>query len=292
MAHVAHNHGSENNAELPTLLAALDDAAGQAVIVYGPRASGKSTLLQAAAQALLQTGNCIPVVLNLRNSLERSRAEVIHELATNAVDATGLAPDLLDDFVPNHFHQSFLEKLLQALPPPKTLLFVFDDIDIQDRTQVSKLNNLILPLLRRLAPLARLKFILAVDDADAAKILLLVRPIFAAIHEIELTAPLPQVNVQPAQTRDVQHPRAQSNGESTQIEAHPRPLTKLAVRQLPQQTLRAEAQEAAQEADKESPVAKTTVPAPKPLRLVLLIVVILILLLNIWILFPMLNQVP
>ncbi|MEM7125868.1 MAG: ATP-binding protein [Chloroflexota bacterium] len=188
-----------NSAELPddpvklTAQFATTESKTQALVLYGPRMAGKSSLLRNLVNNITQRNRFIPVLLSVRDNLDYSRAEVLYDLAARMVETAGLPHDLLDDFSPNNFHKAFLERLLQAIPQSSKLLFVFDDIDLSDRVQLSKLNNLILPLLRRLAPLDRLKFILAVDDVNPEKIRTLVQPIFTNIEELGLKVPDSQI---------------------------------------------------------------------------------------------------
>lgn len=182
-------YSSEELTRINDLLTAIHDEAVPAVILYGLFINAQSALVQNALEIIIPTENYLTVALNLRDNVERSRAEIIHQLATSVVNVAGHDDALLADLSPNQFHTVFLEQVLQTLSPATKLLFVFEAIDLQDRSQLSKLNNLLLPLLRRLAALDRLKFILTFTDREPEKIDQLLRPIFNDLRLIHV-APL------------------------------------------------------------------------------------------------------
>ncbi len=250
---VGNERLTEHTVEVTDLLAAVRNAEVQAILLYGPPGAGKSRLVQDLMQALPQAGDFAPICLSLRDVLERSRTEIIHDLAVGAVNATHQAHTLLDDLSPNRFHNEFMAQLLDGIPMPGMLLFVFDNIDLSDRSQLSKLNNLLLPLLRRLALLERLKFMLVLDDSGPEKMQSLVEKIFPTMYEIALVPPLsgaPPTLQEQSQSSD--HLAAEASGD---------------------------------------PAEKAASSWRKTLLLILLMIVISILLLNIYLLLSVLNQV-
>lgn len=179
------------------LLSTINDAAVQAVLLYGSSASAQSTLLAVVITQLRQEEQFLVVPLHLPSALELPRAEFFQQLATAIVEVTNQGHSLLDTLSPTHFHTAFMEQVTASLPPAQALLFVIDGIDFQERGQLSKLNNLFLPLLRRLARVARLKFVLAVNTNELAQIQALLHPIFTSVAAIEVLPPAPP-DVQPA----------------------------------------------------------------------------------------------
>jgi hypothetical protein len=173
-------------AEQTTLLTFASDATVPALALYGPLAIGKSTLLRATLGALAETANMLPIYCSLAEHADDSRTEFISTLAATIIAKTGLPQTLLDELVPGNFHTTFLANVLSQLAPEQRLLLLFDDIDLADRSRLSKVNNLLLPLLRRLASLSQLKFILAVDDVAPLKIETLLRPLFSNLQLLEV----------------------------------------------------------------------------------------------------------
>lgn len=132
-----HVERSTYPAALAALEAILRENGAEVTILYGPRASGKSRLLHDLLVTDQLAERFIPITLNVRKDLDRSRADVMISLAAGVVEATGLSGSFLNDFSPNRFHNEFLAQALQAIPPSKNLLFIFDNVDPTDRAQMS-----------------------------------------------------------------------------------------------------------------------------------------------------------
>lgn len=251
-----------NSAVQERLLSTINDVTVQAVLLHGPSASTQSTLLAAVIPELRQAERFLIVPLHLPSALELSRTEFFQQLAASIVAVTNQGQTLLATLSPTHFHTDFMEQIMAGLPPAKVLLFVIDGVDFQERSQLSKLNNLFLPLLRRLARLARLKFVLAVNASELAQIQALLHPIFASVAEIELLPPAPP-NVPPV-------------GETGQVEeaAEPSPDN-------------GDHPTAPAVTEQEKPAPSTR---RRPWLLLLLIVFNLVLLGNLYLLFNLLRQ--
>lgn len=179
------------------LVTLFDETDVQAVILRGLAAHGKDGVLHGAVDELHQLGTILPVWLDLSTMLNQPRADFIRRLATSIVAVTKQNQALLHQLTPTEFHTTFMAQILQELPPATALLFVFDGLDFAERKQVSKVNNLILPLLRRLAQLTQLRFLLVVERGDAATIQPLLHPIFTSVEEIALLESTPPLVLDP-----------------------------------------------------------------------------------------------
>jgi len=182
---------SRNSAGREHLLASINKPEVQAIILYGLHTGtqetfAQETLLRTTIAELAEGEKFHPVRLSLRSILDQSRAEIIHHLAVVIIDVTGQRRAMLDSLSPDNFHTDFMAQIIAGLRPIQSLLFVLDEIDFQDRSQLSKLNNLILPLLRRLARLKQIKFILVVEGVETTKSQAVLQPIFTGVEEIEV----------------------------------------------------------------------------------------------------------
>jgi len=142
-----------------------------AIVLYGQRRIGKTSVLRELEARLPNQGDYIPIYFNLENKGQQSLGQLLQELARTIRDVlqkNGLNNDQsgLETSPENTFHQSWLPQVLdQLLPPNKSLVLLFDEFDVLDAPDARQAGAAFFPYLRdHLLPLnpKRLNFVFVI----------------------------------------------------------------------------------------------------------------------------------
>lgn len=141
-----------------------------AIVLYGQRRIGKTSVLRELEARLPNQGDYIPIYFNLENKGQQSLGQLLQELARTIRDIlqkNGLHNDQagLETSPENTFHQSWLPQVLDQLPQNKSLVLLFDEFDVLDAPDAKQAGGAFFPYLRdHLLPLnpKRLNFVFVI----------------------------------------------------------------------------------------------------------------------------------
>lgn len=142
-----------------------------AIVLYGQRHIGKTSMLQHLTAQLLTYEKCYPIYFDLQNKATWYLGEVINELAKSIAQALNQAvPDLGEQPETEFFDLLF--NMIQNLPENSTVVLLFDEFDVLAEPKEEQAGAALFPYLRLILKNCRhtLKFIFAigrnVDDID------------------------------------------------------------------------------------------------------------------------------
>jgi tetratricopeptide (TPR) repeat protein len=147
--------------EVVRVLRLLQD---NAIVLFGQRRIGKTSILRELEAKLPTEGNYCPIFFDLLDKAQQPLGEVLQELAQIISDVLQQeAPDLGAD-PETTFRQVWLPELLKKLPPEKTLVLLFDEFDVLDDPKVEQAAGAFFPYLRHLLSIdpKRLNFVFAI----------------------------------------------------------------------------------------------------------------------------------
>jgi tetratricopeptide (TPR) repeat protein len=143
-----------------------------AVVLYGQRRIGKTSILQHLAAWLSRRGPFRPVYFDLQDKAAWPLDRVLQELARTIAYALGHPePDLGSDPV-TAFRQAWLPSVLDRLPEGRSLVLLFDEFDVLAAPSAEQAAAAFFPYLRGLldSDRGRLQFVFVVgrnvDDLD------------------------------------------------------------------------------------------------------------------------------
>jgi hypothetical protein len=150
---------------LAETLRMLRQPSASALVLYGQRRIGKTSVLRELAARLPEQGSYLPVYFDLQDKAALPLAEVLGELADEVRDRI---PDLGDDgegpLAPGEFRDRFLATALDRLHGECSLVFLFDEFDVLDDPSDSKAGADFFPFLRDLLSFKpeRLRFVFVI----------------------------------------------------------------------------------------------------------------------------------
>ena len=127
----------------------LRDPDANAIVLYGQRRIGKTSILFQLEQQLAETGAYLPVYFDLHDKTDLSLAEILYRLATQIaryVDVSGLDRAQFDD-EGGFFRSGFLPQAVERTH--KQLILLFDEFDTLDRPYKGQVSATFLPYLQR-----------------------------------------------------------------------------------------------------------------------------------------------
>lgn len=125
-----------------------------ALVLYGQRRIGKTSVLQELAARLPSQGPYRPIYFDLQDKAARPLAEVLAELAAQVTQELGLPPpESWGTEAPRIFRENFLFQVLAYLPPETSLIFLFDEFDVLDNPKEAQAGATFFPYLRELLSL-------------------------------------------------------------------------------------------------------------------------------------------
>jgi tetratricopeptide (TPR) repeat protein len=108
-----------------------------AILLYGQRRIGKTSVLQELEAKLPQEGAYHPIFFDLLGKAHQSLEEVLHELADTISEALGKGKANLGNDPKTKFRHVWLPNLLNQLDT-KSLVLLFDEFDVLDDSASSK----------------------------------------------------------------------------------------------------------------------------------------------------------
>jgi tetratricopeptide (TPR) repeat protein len=149
---------------LRSVLRVLKSPSDNALVLFGQRRIGKTSVLQELVQRLPQAGPYQPLFFDLQDKAARPLAAVLRELADRLAQHVGLTPPSVPDAdLPQHFRAAFVPEVLRRLPEDSSLVLLFDEFDVLDNPEANQAGAAFFPYLRDLLTLSpRLQFIFVI----------------------------------------------------------------------------------------------------------------------------------
>ena len=134
---------------LREVLKLLRNPHANAIVLYGQRRIGKTSILFELEQQLAESGDYLPVYFDLHDKSDLSLSEILYRLAEQVsrhLDGTTVDRDNFDS-EGGFFRDNFLPGAV--CPINKKLIFLFDEFDVLDRPYKGQVGATFLPYLRR-----------------------------------------------------------------------------------------------------------------------------------------------
>ncbi len=155
---------------LGEVLRVLVHPQNNAIVLYGQRRIGKTSVLRELEVRLLKQRDYIPIYFDLQDKAQQPLAQLLQGLARTIKD--GLSKNKLNKGPLNlgsnpetAFHKILLPHVLNKLPRNKSLVLLFDEFDVLDAPDANKVGGGFFPYLRdHLLPLnpERLNFVFVI----------------------------------------------------------------------------------------------------------------------------------
>jgi tetratricopeptide (TPR) repeat protein len=147
---------------LRDVLALFNNTQANAIVLFGQRRIGKTSILLELEQQLADSGAYLPVYFDLHDKSDLSLSEVLFRLAEQVSRQVGgmIVDRAHFDTEGSFFRNDFLPAAV--CPTSKKLIFLFDEFDVLDRPYKGQVGATFLPYLRRwVAPICDVQFVLA-----------------------------------------------------------------------------------------------------------------------------------
>ncbi|MBN1877731.1 MAG: tetratricopeptide repeat protein [Anaerolineae bacterium] len=135
---------------LREVLRVLRHPQDNAIVLYGQRRIGKTSILQYLETWLPEQGPYYPVKFNLQNKGNWSLSRVLQELAQTIALILNQAPPDLGDKPEIAFRKTWLPSLLENLPREHSLILLFDEFDVLNDPQDNEAVTTFFPYLQDL----------------------------------------------------------------------------------------------------------------------------------------------
>ncbi len=143
-----------------------------AIVLYGQRRIGKTSVLQQLETQLPNEGPYCPVYFDLQDKAAWPLGRVLQNLAREIAHVLNLPDPDFDDRPESAFREEWLPAALDALPEGCSLVMLFDEFDVLADPEAKQASETFFPYLRGLLAQdrARLQFVFVigrnVDDLD------------------------------------------------------------------------------------------------------------------------------
>ncbi len=143
-----------------------------ALVLYGQRRIGKTSILEHLAAWLPREGPYRPVYFDLQDKAAWPLGRVLKSLAETIAGSLGQGPPQLSSEVPTSFRETWLPDVLASLPDGSSLVLLFDEFDVLAEPRSEQAAGAFFPYLRSLLTTdpGKLQFIFVigrnVDDLD------------------------------------------------------------------------------------------------------------------------------
>ncbi len=143
-----------------------------ALVLYGQRRIGKTSILEHLAAWLPREGPYRPVYFDLQDKAAWPLGRVLKALAETIARSLGQGPPQLSSEIPTSFRETWLPDILASLPEGSSLVLLFDEFDVLAEPRSEQAAGAFFPYLRRLLTTdpGKLQFIFVigrnVDDLD------------------------------------------------------------------------------------------------------------------------------
>jgi tetratricopeptide (TPR) repeat protein len=128
----------------------IRDPQENAIVLYGQRRIGKTSVLQELENRLPKEGAYYPILFDLQDKAEWSLGRVLRELAHQISSFLKLAPPDLGDKPETTFRQVWLPDVLNNLPINASLVLLFDEFDVLANLGSKQAGAAFFPYLRDL----------------------------------------------------------------------------------------------------------------------------------------------
>ncbi len=135
---------------LREVLRVVRDPQENAIVLYGQRRIGKTSVLQEFESRLPKEGAYYPILFDLQNKAEWSLGRVLRELAYQISRLLELAPPDLGEEPETTFRQVWLHDVLNNLPSNASLVLLFDEFDVLANPDYKQAGSAFFPYLRDL----------------------------------------------------------------------------------------------------------------------------------------------
>ena len=137
---------------LRSVLRMLESPSENAIVLYGQRRIGKTSVLQELARRLPVDGPYHPVYFDLQDKAALPLAQVLTELAQQLAAQLQLSPpDKWQADAPQAFRTTFIPTILDQLPPDHSLVLLFDEFDVLDNPAENQAGAAFFPVPARAA---------------------------------------------------------------------------------------------------------------------------------------------
>ncbi len=124
-----------------------------AIVLYGQRRIGKTSVLQELEAKLPEEGGYCPIFFDLQDKAQWPLARVLQEFAQKISDKLGQTNYELGNKPETTFRNVWLPELLNNLPTDTALVFLFDEFDVLADPESDKAGAAFFPYLRDLLPI-------------------------------------------------------------------------------------------------------------------------------------------
>ncbi len=148
---------------LAETLRMLRQLSASALVLYGQRRIGKTSVLLELAARLPEAGPYLPVYFDLQDKAALPLSQVLGQLADEVRDRLP-GPDDGGALAPDEFRDRFLAATLERLDAGSSLVFLFDEFDVLDNPSDSTAGAELFPFLRDLISFQpeRLRFVFVI----------------------------------------------------------------------------------------------------------------------------------
>ncbi|MGB3299817.1 MAG: ATP-binding protein, partial [Phormidesmis sp.] len=122
-----------------------------ALLLYGQRRIGKTSVLQELRERLPNEGNYAPVYFDLQDQASLPFNLLLAGLSKCINEELGLDwPDLEKSDIETKFKEDFLPKVIDQLPENSSIVLLFDEFDVLDHPKKEQASAAFFPYLRQL----------------------------------------------------------------------------------------------------------------------------------------------
>ncbi|GEM_PF-2667602 len=150
---------------LRDVLRVIKSPSENAMVLYGQRRIGKTSVLMELRTGLSEKGSYAPVYFDLQDKAALPLERVLRELGDHILNSLEIpaAEHPSDDFSVG-FQKEFLPYILSQLPEDTALVLLFDEFDVLDNPGGNQAGTAFFPYLRELmrADTGRLKFVFVI----------------------------------------------------------------------------------------------------------------------------------
>ena len=146
------------------VLQVLRQRDSNAIVLYGQRRIGKTSVLLQLEKQLAHAGEFTPVYFDLQDKAAKSLPEVLFELSQHISKVTGQAVAKSSDFnsTSDYFRSTFLPEVAQKVATGG-LILLFDEFDVLDSPMQTQASEAFFPYLRAwMADVQKVKFVFVI----------------------------------------------------------------------------------------------------------------------------------
>jgi tetratricopeptide (TPR) repeat protein len=136
----------------------------KAIVLFGQRRIGKTTILLQIDQRLTQEGNFTPIYFDLQDRASSTLPEVLYKLAQTIAHRIRMPIPSMGSFDENgnFFIKDFLPEAIK-LSAPNGIVILFDEFDVMDSAQNNQAGRIFFPYLRAfISELVHVKFVFVI----------------------------------------------------------------------------------------------------------------------------------